>query len=212
MPLQKIKPDFTKSVTLKSYRQKSMETALIVSSIDKTASLISELLNAASINQIAVLKSCGEARRFLLERDFDLVVVNAPLPDETGESFSRQTAVKGISQVILAVRSEHFDAVSAACENDGVLTIAKPLNKNEFWSALTLAKSAWSRIKRIQAEDSRFKQKIEDIRVIDRAKWILISHLNLSEKEAHRFIEKQAMDMRSTKRAIAEGILKTYES
>ena len=56
------------------------------------------------------------------------------------------------------------------------------------------------------------KQRMEDIAVIDRAKMLLISHLAFSEAQAHRYIEKQAMDMRATKRAIAEEILKTYES
>jgi len=51
-----------------------------------------------------------------------------------------------------------------------------------------------------------------DIRIIDRAKCLLISYLNMSEQEAHRYIEKQAMDMRLTKRMIAEGIIKTYEN
>jgi response regulator NasT len=76
-----------------------------------------------------------------------------------------------------------------------------------------MAKSTHSRIKRIQSEkDGQLKQKIEDIRVINRAKWILISYMNMNEQEAHRFIEKQAMDMRTTRRTVAEGILKTYEN
>ena len=54
--------------------------------------------------------------------------------------------------------------------------------------------------------------KIEDIRIVDRAKLILISFMSMSEKEAHRYIEKQAMDLRVTRRAVAEGILKTYEN
>ena len=86
------------------------------------------------------------------------------------------------------------------------------MNKEIFKSALSLAKSTGNRIKRIQTENIQLKQKIEDIRVIDRAKCLLISYLNLSEQEAHRFIEKQAMDLRSSKRAIAEGVLKTYAS
>jgi len=189
-----------------------MESALIVSYTDKSTAFFTEILNAAAITQITALKSVGEARRLLLERDFDLVIVNAPLRDETGETLSRHIASKGISQVILVVKSEHFDAVSAICENDGVLTVAKPTNKAFFWSALTLAKSAGSRMKRMQAENTKLKQKIEDIRIIDRAKCILISYMNMSEQEAHRYIEKQAMDMRANKRAIAEGILKTYEN
>ena len=51
------------------------------------------------------------------------------------------------------------------------------------------------------------KKRIEDIRVVDRAKCILISSMNMSEKEAHRYIEKRAMDMRISRRAVAEEIL-----
>ena len=52
---------------------------------------------------------------------------------------------------------------------------------------------------------------MEDIRLVDRAKCILISQMDMREEEAHRYLEKQAMDRRTTKRAVAEGILKTYE-
>jgi response regulator NasT len=187
-----------------------MESALIVSSTDKSTALITELLNEAVIKHIAVLDTAGEARRMLVERDFDVVIINAPLPDESGENLARHIAVKTVSQVILVVKSEFFEEVSAVCENDGVLTISKPMEKAVFWSALMLARSAQNRIKRILAENAKLKQKIEDIRVVDRAKYILITRLNLTEQEAHRFIEKQAMDMRTTKRSIAEGILKTY--
>ena len=189
-----------------------MESALIVSSTGKSAALFTELLKEASVEQITILNSAGEARRLLLDKDFDLVIVNSPLQDESGEDLSRHVALKSLSQVILAVRNELFNAVSAVCEEDGVLTISKPINRDVMWSALSLAKSARNRIMRIQAENTKLKQKIEDIRIIDRAKCSLISYLNLSEQEAHRFIEKQAMDLRSTKRAIAEGILKTYAS
>ena len=189
-----------------------MNSTLIISSADKGAVFFTDLLNAASVTQITVLQSCGEARRLLLERDFDLIIINAPLRDETGEDLSRYIASQGISQVMLVVKSEYFDAVSAACENHGVLVISKPINKTIFWSALMLAKSARNRIQRIQTENEQLKQKIEDIRIIDRAKCILISYMNMTEQEAHRYIEKQAMDMRSAKREIAEGILRTYEN
>ena len=189
-----------------------MESALIISSTEKGTEFLTELLNEAGIHQVAATGTAGEARRHLLEKDYDLIVINAPLRDETGEMLSRHIASKGISQVMLVVKSEYYDAISAVCEDDGVMTIAKPINKAVFWSALKLAKSAQSRLKRAHDENAKLKQKIEDIRIVDRAKCILISYMNMSEKEAHRYIEKQAMDMRSSKRAIAEGILKTYEN
>jgi len=192
-----------------------MESVLIVSGMGKgstrPAEPYAELLYAASIKQIVVLESAAEARRMLMERNFDLVIVNAPLRDESGESLCRDIVSKGASQAILVVKSESFNAVSAACEADGVLTVSKPVNNAVFWSALALAKSARNRILRVQEENTRLKQKIEDIRIVDKAKHVLTARLNMNEPEAHRFIEKQAMDLRSSRRSIAEGILKTYE-
>ena len=189
-----------------------MDSALIVSRAEKSADFFKEALRAASIQQVVTARSCGEARRLLLERGFDLVIVNALLQDESGERFSRDVAARGASQVILVVKAEYFDAVSAICEGDGILTVAKPMSRTVFWSALMLAKAAHSRVRRVQAENVKLQQKIEDIRIVDRAKCILISRLALSEQEAHRYIEKQAMDMRCPRREVAEEILKTYEN
>jgi len=188
----------------------NFETVLIVSSTEKSIALFSECLALASINQVTVLASGGEARRTLIQKDFDIVIIDAPLSDESGENLARHIGVKGLSQVILAVNSEHFEEVSAICQADGVLAISKPIDKQFFWSVFSLAKSVSSKLKRMQDENTKLKQKIEDIRIIDRAKCMLISYLSLTEQESHRFIEKQAMDLRSTKRAIAEEILKTY--
>ncbi|MCL2264622.1 MAG: ANTAR domain-containing protein [Treponema sp.] len=184
--------------------------ALIIANSEKSIALFSEALTVASIKQITVLACAGEARRAFFEKDFDIVIIDAPLADESGESLARFIAVKGLSQVILAVNSEHFNAVSAVCQEDGVLTVSKPIDKNFFFHVLSLARSVNVKLKRMRDENAKLKQKIEDIRIIDRAKCLLISYLNLTEQESHRFIEKQAMDLRSTKRAIAEEILKTY--
>ena len=189
-----------------------MESALIVSSAGKSIDFFREMLDAVSCPQIVTLATGGEARRLLLTREFDLVIIYAPLPDETGENLSRYIADKGMSQTILVVKSQYYDAVSAATEDYGVLTIARPINRNVFWAALKMAGAAQNRLKIMHEENNRLMQKIEDIRLIDRAKCILISYLNMSEQGAHRYIEKQAMDRRISKRAVAEGILKTYEN
>ena len=48
---------------------------------------------------------------------------------------------------------------------------------------------------------------MEEIRLVNRAKWLLIEQLKMTEAEAHRHIEKQAMDRCVTRRAVAEDIL-----
>ncbi len=189
-----------------------MENALLITSSEKGITFFTEMLHSISCDTIITAKSCGEARRLLLQREFDLCIINAPLSDESGENLSKHIASLETSQVILIVSTEYFDDVSEIVEDYGVITVAKPVNRNLFWSALKLAKASQSRLKRIQSEKSKLNQKIEDIRIIDRAKCILISHLKMNENEAHKYIEKQAMDMRMTRRDVAEGILRTYEN
>ena len=55
------------------------------------------------------------------------------------------------------------------------------------------------------------EEKIKEIRLVNRAKWLLIECLRMTEAEAHRYIEKQAMDLRISKREAAENIIKTYK-
>ena len=191
------------------------EEALIVSSAKESGhqarlALLTEALNSAYIGRITVLDSAGETRRVLLEKNFDFVIIDAPLRDESGENLAMHIADKNLTQVIIAVNSEHHGEVSAVCQKEGILVISKPLSREVLWISLSLAKSMNIKLKRVYAENEKLKQKIEDIRTIDRAKYLLISYLGLTEQESHRFIEKQAMDLRSTKRAIADGIIKTY--
>ena len=189
-----------------------MENILIVSSSKKGTNFFTEVLSQNSYGDIITAKNGGEARRLLIERDFDLCIINAPWVDEFGEEFARNIVSTGIGQAILIVKSDIYDEVSEKVEGDGVITIAKPMNRTIFWSALKLANATYNKMCLLKKENNELLQKIEDIRMIDRAKCILIQYLNMTESEAHRYIEKQAMDMRTTKRSIADGILKTYEN
>jgi len=189
-----------------------LESALIVTCSAKSIAFFTDMLHSLSCDQIVTATTCGEARRLIIDRDFDLCIINAPLPDETGESLSRYIALKGVSQVILVVSAEYYEEVSDAVEDYGVITVSKPINRHLFWSALKIAKASYNKLKSIRDEKNRLIQKIEDIRMVDRAKCMLISYLNMSENEAHKYIERKAMDMRMTKRAVAEEILKAYEN
>ena len=51
---------------------------------------------------------------------------------------------------------------------------------------------------------------MEEIRIVNRAKCLLISELKMTESEAHRYIEKNAMDNCIPKRKAAENIIKIY--
>jgi len=189
-----------------------MDSALIISYSEKSVSYLTEVLTEAAVSNITTVSNAGEARRLLIEQDFDLCIINAPLPDEFGEKLACNIAAKGISEVILIVKADLYEEISAKTEDFGVITISKPIHKTFLWNAIKMAQVFHKKVRAVQNENKKLLQKIEDIRIIDRAKCILISHLSMSEPEAHRYIEKQAMDMRLTRRKVAEQILKIYEN
>lgn len=141
-----------------------------------------------------------------------MCIINAPLPDESGIRLAENITDKGISGVILIVNTDYYEEITEKTEEFGIITVAKPINKAMLWNAIKLVGAAHNKMQMMKNENDKLLQKIEDIRIVDRAKCLLVSYMSMSEQEAHRYIEKQAMDSRSTKRHVADKILKTYEN
>lgn len=197
---------------MQMYSGKAQRSVLIVSSNEKTASFITQLLDPALYRPVSIAKSGNEASRMLISSTFDIVIVNAPLSDELGYELALNISEKSVSGIILMVKNEIFDEVCDRVEDYGILTVSKPLSKQLFYQSLRLVVATREKLKSLEKENVRLQVKIQEIRIINRAKWALIEYLKMSESQAHRYIEKQAMDMRITKKAVAEGILRTYET
>ncbi len=188
------------------------EKILIISGDEKSSRILIEMMSQIDDAAITAVSNAGAARRMMINDVFDLCIVNAPLPDETGETLALDIAEESETEVILLLRSEVFEEVTANVEDDGVITVAKPMNKALLWNAVKVARAAHKRLQKMQSKNAALQQKIEDIRIIDRAKCVLIAYLNMSEDEAHKYIERHAMDLRTSRRRVAEDILRTYEN
>ena len=70
--------------------------------------------------------------------------------------------------------------------------------------------SARGRLRHFERKSLSIEVKMAENRLVNKAKWILSSELSMNEPDAHRYIEKQAMDRCIAKRTIAEEIIKTY--
>ncbi len=189
-----------------------MNSALIISHSENGIDSIVKLLKIISCKKITTAKSIGEARRLISDSIFDLFIINSPVSNESGEELAKELVTNGLSQVIMIVKNDVYEYISGKVEDFGVITVSKPLNRNSLWVSLKLAKASYARLRNMQKLNSKLTKKIEDIKVVDRAKCILISHLSMAESDAHKYIEKKAMDTRLSRREIAENILKTYEN
>ena len=76
--------------------------------------------------------------------------------------------------------------------------------------ALSWLVSARERLRKFEKKTLSIEEKMAEIRIVNKAKWILISELKMDEPNAHRYIEKQAMDQCITKREVSENIIRTY--
>jgi len=176
-----------------------MDKVQIVSASDKGTRYFSEFFAGVVVD---ALSSAEDAQHRLSTERFDLVIIDTPLSDEFGTSFA--VAAAKAATTILVVKKERFEQVSTLIEPQGVIVVAKPLNAQAFRYVLRALEDSRARI-------TELENKIEDIRVIDRAKLVLVSNLKMTEPQAHKHIERQAMDRRITRRDVALGILKTYE-
>jgi len=185
-------------------------SVLVVSSSEQGAEFVLRLLDPSKYRPVTVLKNAGEARRRLISSSFDMVIINTPLSDEFGHELA-MTAVEDSYGTMLIVKNQIFDEISNKMERFGVLTLSKPLSTSVFLQALSLLNSTRERLKRVEQMNLQLRLEIDELRIIGKAKCLLIEKLRMSEPEAHRYIEKQAMDMRITKYRVAEQILQTYE-
>ncbi len=184
-----------------------MERALIVSNSKKTISFVTELLQSAGVEQISSVFTSQLARLMTIEIDYDVYIVDSPLPDENGEKLAEYLAEKSASQVLMLADTEHYDEVSENVELFGIITIPKPLDRATFWVSLKAAQALFKKMISMQKQNSALQNKIEEIRIVDRAKCILIAHYSMTEEEAHKFIEKQAMTNRKSRSAIAQELI-----
>lgn len=188
-----------------------MKTCLIVSKSEKAASFFSGMLRQDGYESIHISQTAIEARQYLSQQEADLCIIDVPLRDESGSSLAIDVAENPACQVILTIKAQFYQEAAQQMEEYGVFTVEKPMNPDAFWTALKMTDVMHVRYQRIQEENTKLLRKIEDMRIVNRAKLTLMTYLNMTENEAHRYIEKHAMDQRLTRRKVAEKILKTYK-
>ena len=184
---------------------------LIVSAGDKPYEYFSQLLPRPDFPPAARARSAGEARRFLSQSDVDLLIVDTPLPDESGVDFALSVAERNMG-ILMLVKAEVFERVSYQVEEQGILTVSKPNSRQVFYSSVKLLIALGARLQKMERKNRSLQEKMADIRAVNRAKWLLIDKLKMSEQDAHYFIQRKAMDAQISRREAAEDIIRAYES
>lgn len=189
-----------------------MDSVLIISSAEQTVKSFAQLLKAEGCHNYESAKSGADGRRRMSEREYDLIIINTPLSDEFGDGIASDIAQNTNSGVMLIVKAEIEAEIESRTIDYGVFVLGKPLSKQLFFKAIRFIEATSHRINGVKKENIKLQKKIDDIRVINRAKCILMEYLSMTEPQAHKYLERQAMDLRLTKIEVAKRLLSTYES
>lgn len=188
-----------------------MRKILVVSKKGKSKDMLVQLLEADFAPQIQTAYTEEDAVSLLEKNEFDLIIINSPLEGKTGVDLAVFAAEKYTSGILLAVQNKYANAISLKVEPYGVLVVGKPIVKAFFNQAVKFAEVTRHRVQSLKEENIHLQLKLAEMKVINRAKCVLIQYLSMSEAQAHKYIEKQAMDMRISKNNVAKQILKAYE-
>ena len=182
----------------------------LVSGTPATAEHLAAMLPAGMFSQVHTAYTAAEARRRVGESGCSLVLINAPLPDDNGLVLARDLAARHPVGLLLLVKGELFETLAGPAQQAGIGVLPKPVTRPVLWVALRLTAAAAARLQTYAQQTDSLRRKVEDLRLINRAKVLLIQHLAMTEPEAHRCLEKQAMDQCRTRRSVAEEIIRTY--
>ena len=191
--------------------QERTYSVLIVTASERFTDSIMPLLPMTDYWPVQTASSVAEARRWLADTEFDIVLINTPLPDDFGMHLAIDICTGSGAGVLLLVKNDHYNEIYSKVVRYGVITLSKPTNRQMVAQNLRILCATRERIRQMQAKQATVEEKIKEIRLVNRAKWLLIECLNMTEAEAHRYIEKQAMDLRISRWEAAENIIKTYK-
>ena len=114
--------------------------------------------------------------------------------------------------IVVLAKREIADEVQKKIRFTGAFVLPRPFNKALLIQTIKLTEIAHMGMAKLEEENRQLTQQLSDMKIVNRAKSMLMQYLNLTEDQAHRHIQKQAMDLRKTQRAVAEDILKTYQN
>ena len=188
--------------------QAGKNTILLVRGTAAEPACLSAFAAAQPDVQLQTVSGLDEARAALGHLHPTLIVVQSDTPDAQELRRCAELA-EGVEAVfLLLVRQEAYGAAWRFLQKRGVCVMTWPMEQTilaqTLRNLLLLKKS-------MQAQTDQLRSQLQDLKRIQKAKGLLMRQLGMTEQDAHRWIEKAAMDRCVKKREIAETIIRMYE-
>lgn len=189
-------------------RTEQRSSVLIAAQSEKIAVQIRGIL-PAGFGHVTFQPSIARVKQTLTEERTDLLIIYTPLSDDSGiQSILDLAAKYPAMSVLLIVSKEAYQQVLYRAGNSGISVLARPISTGSFLSAIQMLQAMNRKIQRLLEENARLQRKLEDERYVSRAKALLIEKQGMSESEAHKYLEHEAMNGSVTRREVALKVIR----
>ena len=139
----------------------------------------------------------------------DLVIMDVKMPRRDGIDAASEIAERRIAPVVILTAFSQRELVERARDAGAMAYLVKPFSKSDLVPAIEVAASRFSEIRDLEREIAGLTERFEVRKLVDRAKGMLMDAHAMTEPEAFRWIQRAAMDRRTTMKQVAEVVIET---
>ena len=137
----------------------------------------------------------------------DLVIMDIKMPKVDGIAAAAAIVDERIAPVVMLTAFSQRDLIERARDAGAMAYLVKPFQRHELVPAIELAVSRFAEKRALEDEVATLSERLETRKVVDRAKGLLMTRQQMTEPEAFRWIQRTAMDRRTTMKAVAEAVV-----
>ncbi|MFD1064536.1 ANTAR domain-containing response regulator [Oceanobacillus locisalsi] len=173
---------------------------------------LQELLEEAGYDVVGQASDGFEAIDVCQEQRPDLVIMDIKMPVLDGLKASKKIMYDKIAGGILLLTAFYDETFVKKAREIGALGyLVKPLDEKSFIPTVEMCLSRAEKIQSLEKQVEEVSQKLEDRKIIDIAKGLLMKERNLDEQEAYKLLRKMSMDGRKSISEVARTIAIVYE-
>ena len=170
-----------------------------------------EMLREAGYNVIGEAANGREAISLARHLKPDLAILDVKMPEIDGISAAELIVSEKLAAVLMLTAFSQRELVERARDAGAMAYLVKPFSISDLTPAIEMALGRYAQIQALEAEVGELGERLEARKLVDRAKGVLMANLGISEPEAFKWIQKAAMDQRSSMSAVSEGVLAHYK-
>ncbi|HZQ33214.1 MAG TPA: ANTAR domain-containing response regulator [Mycobacterium sp.] len=142
----------------------------------------------------------------------DLVIMDVKMPRRDGIDAASEIASKRIAPIVVLTAFSQRELVERAREAGAMAYLVKPFSATDLIPAIEVAVSRFNEIAELEREVASLTDRLETRKLVERAKGVLQTKQGMTEPEAFRWIQRAAMDRRTTMKRVAEVVIETLDA